>query len=108
MGRPPPGPGIRRIGCFDIREVSLPEVAQTVPDLEGRILQLRKESADFYEMTEQQAIRMLMGCDLDLKISLERACDVSQWRKANSLEQIRAKLSAQLVPSAASRPVKLP
>merc|ERR1712217_224902 len=77
--RPLPTPGYACISNFNVRIEQLPEDIGVV-DVDALVAQIRTNCMELANLSEQEAIRLLMGCNFDLGDALHRERTVVAWR----------------------------
>lgn len=93
--RKPPRPGCLFIKSFEVRLAQVPKApgaAAPGPDLDALIEKVQSETG----LTEQSAIRMLLGCDLDLSITLQRISQIKAWRQKWRADEVRSNFQVEL------------
>lgn len=89
---------------FCVRLAQLPEGADN-QNLDSLAAALRARVAEVAGYSDQQVLRLLMGCNLDATIAAGRARDVAAWRQQRGMAQMREQLLAQ---ARATGPFHLP
>ncbi|CAK0817474.1 unnamed protein product, partial [Prorocentrum cordatum] len=96
VARGPPRPGCRRVVGFELIVERMPPEAKIldVEALVEELLALRAGPAA--RLTPQQALRLLLGCNLSVREAAERADLVQAWRLEHDLAGVRRSLAGCL------------
>lgn len=83
-----------RVAGFLVGVSQLPEEANS-EDI-GALVARTRESCPEVPLSQQRALRLLLGCDLDLGAALEKAREVEDWRRERDLARTRETLQREL------------
>mmetsp|Transcript_64472 Transcript_64472/g.201881 ORF Transcript_64472/g.201881 Transcript_64472/m.201881 type:complete len:421 (-) Transcript_64472:22-1284(-) len=90
------GPGYMSVVGFNIPVAQMPEGSNEV-DWEALVAQVQRSlGKEMPNCSRQHALRLLMGCNLDTKVALERGFDVAAWRRKCHIDLVREMFQAQL------------
>jgi len=91
-----PPKGYVLVGGYQIREEQLPTGCKGTTDIDSLITQVQARCSGFLDIGTQNALRFLLGCNLDVDECVRRAEGVAKWRKGQSMDELRAQLKAGL------------
>ncbi|CAJ1423508.1 unnamed protein product [Effrenium voratum] len=86
-----PSPGYARIGSIEVRVSQLPENKAPGEALDALVLLQER-----YEISEQAALRLFLGCNFDLQEAIRRYDGILEWRKLHRADELRQELISQL------------
>lgn len=87
--------GRDRPAGFNIPSAQLPSDVNR-SDLDALTARVRASCSETAGLSEQQAIRLLLGCGLDIGTASDKAREVAAWRSRHGMSQVRQGLAAQL------------
>lgn len=87
-----PSPGFVRVGSLEIREQQVTDAKSLGSDLDRAVQSFQAQ----HQISEQLAVRLLLGCDFDEELAAKRLIGILRWRKQNQLDELRARLLAEL------------
>ncbi|CAE7361222.1 SFH8 [Symbiodinium natans] len=93
----PPSAGYARVGSLEVRLSQLPDKKAPGAAVDQAIAHLETH----YKISEQAALRLYLGCNLDMEEAKRRFDGILEWRKQYGLDQLRQSLSAALPGEAA-------
>lgn len=80
---------------FYVRNTQMPEVEGKV-DLDALVGRTQRSLTDMPNLSRQSTLRLLMGCNLDIKVCLERGQEVAAWRQKANMDLVREAFKAQV------------
>jgi hypothetical protein len=81
-----------RVGDFEVKEGQLP-AGKLSTDVEAAMQAARAEITGLDGQPKQVALRLVMGCDLDIDVARGKYCDVVEWRSKHRMEEVREGLT---------------
>eukprot|EP00930_Biecheleria_cincta_P042313 TRINITY_DN29111_c0_g1_i2.p1 TRINITY_DN29111_c0_g1~~TRINITY_DN29111_c0_g1_i2.p1 ORF type:complete len:1114 (-),score=172.68 TRINITY_DN29111_c0_g1_i2:82-3423(-) len=98
--------GMQRFSGFLLRNQQLPP-GLNGRDLEALVAEVRQSCLQVGEISQQQALRLVLGMGYDPKAALNKWQEVVAWRQQHGMSETRSRLS-ELMASSASEPVMFP
>eukprot|EP00440_Ansanella_granifera_P040319 gb/GFBE01043732.1/.p1 GENE.gb/GFBE01043732.1/~~gb/GFBE01043732.1/.p1 ORF type:complete len:311 (+),score=71.80 gb/GFBE01043732.1/:1-933(+) len=84
--------GFMHVGKFEVRASQLPDPQAAGQWLDDEVSKLRARHGS----SEQSAIRLFLGCNLDKNEALQRHAGIVAWRKENGVDEFREQLLEKL------------
>lgn len=85
-------PGYVQVGHYEVRQSQLPELKALGPAFDANVVKLQKH----YGISEQAALRLYLGCNLDMQEAVSRYDGILQWRQRHRADDLRQSLLKQL------------
>eukprot|EP00435_Cladocopium_sp_Y103_P055315 s85_g18.t1 len=93
-------PGYVQVGHYEVRQSQLPELKALGPAFDASVVKLQKH----YGISEQAALRLYLGCNLDMQEAVSRYDGILQWRQRHRADDLRQTLLKQLADGQQIRP----
>ncbi|CAE7258268.1 SFH9 [Symbiodinium sp. CCMP2592] len=97
----PPSAGFARVGTLEVRLSQLPDKKAVGAAMDEAVAHLEA----YYKVSEQTAVRLYLGCNLDMEEAKRRFDGILEWRKQYGVDQMRQGLLSALH---ADEPVMVP
>eukprot|EP00439_Symbiodinium_sp_Y106_P059039 s4070_g8.t1 len=97
----PPSAGFARVGTLEVRLSQLPDKKAVGAAMDEAVAHLEAH----YKVSEQTAVRLYLGCNLDMEEAKRRFDGILEWRKQYGVDQMRQSLLSAL---RADEPVLVP
>jgi len=94
--------GYLQAGPYQIREAQIPEGCRGIHSVAALIQAVQSRCANTIQLSDQTALRFLLGCNLDVDECVRRAQGLAQWRNANNMDGLRRQLSEVISTSRAA------
>ncbi|CAK9007897.1 Phosphatidylinositol/phosphatidylcholine transfer protein SFH9 (Protein SEC FOURTEEN HOMOLOGS 9) (AtSFH9) [Durusdinium trenchii] len=87
-----PAPGYLLVGGFEVRQTQLPDPKLLGPSFDVAVAKLQNR----YGMAEQAALRLYLGCNLDMQEAVRRYDGILEWRQRHFADDLRQTLHSKI------------